>query len=373
MRLQLVPHCNNYIFGCRQYTLHKGDVQVEVLVIAMLDKVIFNNGAQYLEVHNITGILVRLAFYGDKQHIIMPMPVRVRALAEYFKILLIAPGRIINLVRCIERFPAGNIHGSHAANILTLWGVLSTLYLLACTEYNVLGTKYTHKDSMRILIVSATPFEIASLADAMQPAGAATGKLRSFDFNGLQIDMLTTGIGMTATAFSLGKTLPSGYDLAINLGIAGSFDRSLKLGDVVNVTTEQFSELGAEDGDEFLTLAELNLPDDNAFLFANGELRSEPVTGNAAIDRLPKVKGITVNKVHGNEASISRTVERFNPQVESMEGASFIYCCRLEKIPCVQVRAISNYVERRNKEAWNIQLALSSLNEKALEIIKSLA
>ena len=62
---------------------------------------------------------------------------------------------------------------------------------------------------------------------------------------------------MTATAFALGRELATNqYDLAINLGIAGSFDRNIALGEVVEVTDDRFSELGAEDDEAFLTIDE---------------------------------------------------------------------------------------------------------------------
>ena len=81
------------------------------------------------------------------------------------------------------------------------------------------------------------------------------------------------------------------------------------------------------------------------------------------------MKSITVNKAHGSEERIAKTVDRFKPQVESMEGAAFFYACKIAKIPCLQIRAISNYVERRNKASWDISLAVQSLNTEILKLI----
>src|SRR5688500_15548027 len=102
---------------------------------------------------------------------------------------------------------------------------------------------------MNILIVTATAFEAAPLAEAMNlvPGRSADGKLRQFTYGKHEVHILCTGIGMTATAFYLGKTLGDQYDLAINLGLAGSFSRNLEIGSVVNVYSDRFSELGAED------------------------------------------------------------------------------------------------------------------------------
>jgi futalosine hydrolase len=51
-----------------------------------------------------------------------------------------------------------------------------------------------------------------------------------------------------------------------------------------------------------------------------------------------------------------------------MEGATFFYICRGEKIPFLAIRAVSNYVEPRNRGKWNIPLALGNLAEKLAEL-----
>jgi len=52
-----------------------------------------------------------------------------------------------------------------------------------------------------------------------------------------------------------------------------------------------------------------------------------------------------------------------------MEGAAFFYACFMERLPCLQIRAVSNYIEDRNKDRWNIPLAIGNLNKIALKII----
>ena len=63
---------------------------------------------------------------------------------------------------------------------------------------------------------------------------------------------------MVATAAWCSRVLAlSRYDLALNIGVCGSFDPALKPGDVVHVVTDRIAELGAEDGETFLSMAEL--------------------------------------------------------------------------------------------------------------------
>lgn len=176
------------------------------------------------------------------------------------------------------------------------------------------------------------------------------------------LSFLITGVGMVATAFALGKHLSTNqYDLVINLGIAGSFDRSIELGEVVEVIEDTFAELGAEDDEVFLPLNEMGF----------GEVTFIP--SRHPFLNIRQVKGITVNKVHGNEASIQKMVNRLNPQLESMEGASVFYACKQFNLPCVQIRAVSNYVEKRNRKAWKIGLAVKNLNTFAVELVEKLS
>jgi futalosine hydrolase len=200
---------------------------------------------------------------------------------------------------------------------------------------------------MRILLVTATAMEVAPVASAI----------------GSRVDLLTTGIGMVATAVACARALTkTSYDLAIDVGICGAFDRSLPPGSVVHVTEDRIAELGAEDGDGFLTMADLQLPAEERFV------NVAPPT-NAALAMLPAVRGITVNTVHGNPSSIDAIVARCRPQVETMEGAAFMSACLAAGAPFAQVRAVSNFVERRNRDAWRMADAIANLGAATLNIL----
>ena len=167
---------------------------------------------------------------------------------------------------------------------------------------------------------------------------------------------------LVATAYALGVALhQESYDLALNVGIAGSFYRNIKLGQLVEVREDILSELGAEDDEEFLSLDELEL----------GEVEFNATDKYQIKQQLRKVTAITVNTVHGNEDSISLIRERVNPTIETMEGAAFFYACEEANIPGLQVRAISNYVEKRNKENWNLALAVKNLNDWLVHDLKN--
>ena len=175
---------------------------------------------------------------------------------------------------------------------------------------------------------------------------------------------------MVNTTYHLTKLLSKNtFDLAINIGIAGAFDRKLNIGEVLHITSDLFAEMGAEDDSSFLSLIQLGLQTPKEFPFLWGELVPEQNIISEQIADMQKVRAITVNKTHGKLSSILQTQNLYNPQTESMEGAAFFFCCMNEKIPCVQIRSISNYVEKRNKENWNIPLALKNLHATILELL----
>ncbi|MGI4751020.1 MAG: futalosine hydrolase [Janthinobacterium lividum] len=201
---------------------------------------------------------------------------------------------------------------------------------------------------MKTLLVAATQPEI-------QPLLNHFGEEKPFN-------VLITGVGMVATAFALGEHFAQKkYDLAINLGIAGSFDRTLNLGEVVEIEEDTLSELGAENGTEFLPIEQLGF----------GESRFRPIDPMLLLS-VKKVRAITVNTVHGEENSIQNITKRLQPQLESMEGAAFFYACKRSMVPSMQIRSVSNYVEKRNRENWKIGLAVKNLNDFAIELLKKL-
>lgn len=225
---------------------------------------------------------------------------------------------------------------------------------------------------MDLLLAAATGFEIAPTEAWLQTHAQRVDNYR-YRLGQAEIDLLITGVGIPLSAYSFGKIFAQKrYDLAIQAGIAGALDRELELGEVVQVIAEQFGDLGVEEADgRFTSAFDLGLIDANQPPFVEGKLRSVADSGSPAF--LRQVRGTTVSKVHGRESSIAEFRRRSDAQVESMEGACFTYACLLEQLPFLQIRSISNYVEARNREAWEIPLAIERLNEVLRDMIQILA
>jgi futalosine hydrolase len=214
---------------------------------------------------------------------------------------------------------------------------------------------------MRLLLVSATVFEIAPFLKEMN-ASVEGSIFSSHSYNSHQIDILLTGVGATHTAFFLGKYLNNTYDAVVNAGICGSFTNKLAIGEVICIDEDCFADLGAEDDETFLSIKELKLP-------GTYNVKNENSFNHTVLTNLPSVKGVTVNTTHGNTQSIEKFIKRTNADVESMEGAAFLFACNQTKNKCVQLRSISNYVEKRDRSKWNIALAIENLNKVLIDFI----
>jgi len=218
---------------------------------------------------------------------------------------------------------------------------------------------------MNLLIVAATPFEIAPTIAWLEQHFEQENE-GVFKRGTHLVQVLVTGVGCTATAFRLGhffaQTQP---DWALNIGIAGAFDASgLSIGDVVQVVSERFGDLGVEEANgQFTDMHELGL--------------SEQGILNNPFPEMPSLSachGLTVNKVHGSQVSIQLIQEKYpEAQLETMEGAAFFYACLAASCPFAAIRSISNRVEPRNREAWDLPLAIENLNQTLIGIVDVMA
>ncbi len=225
------------------------------------------------------------------------------------------------------------------------------------------------KKISNILIVTSTNFEVENLVKYLYFESEKSSSLKLYSFRNLKIDILISGIGMSFTTYSLTKALSEKkYELVLNIGICGSFINSLPVGEVVNVVSDEFADLGITEADDsFKTLFDEKFINKNHFPFKYGKLISNPKYYNFD---LPKVNGITVNSTSGSAEQIKKRKEKFNVDIETMEGAAVAYVCLNEGLNFMQIRAISNLIERRNKDNWNMPLAISNLSESVIDILK---
>jgi len=207
---------------------------------------------------------------------------------------------------------------------------------------------------MKVLLVSATEFEIASYFKQKDT-----------------IDVLLTGVGMPIALYHLQKKITENrYNLVIQVGLAGAFTTKFELGETVFVNQDTFGDLGIEEKERFTPIFETDLFNKNEFPFENGWL----VNKNKILQQstLEVVKAVTINKVTDKGNIKQQLIDSFNPDIETMEGAALHYVCLHQNIPFIQLRAISNYVGERDKTKWKIDLAISNLHNELIKLLKQL-
>jgi futalosine hydrolase len=224
--------------------------------------------------------------------------------------------------------------------------------------------------SFKILYVAATLAE----ADVLKNIPGLLSAPGGYRFGNIEINPLVAGIGSVATVWAMKQwiSVNDKPDLAINGGIAGSYNDKLLIGDVVNPVSDCFADAGVEDGDNFLTLSEAGLTNYDEFPFTKGLLLADTRYSLRMNDILKPARAITVNTATGSDSTRIKLLNKFNPDIETMEGATFFYICAREYIPFLALRAISNKVELRDKSKWNIALALNNLSEKLKVVINRL-
>ncbi|MCX6293028.1 MAG: futalosine hydrolase, partial [Sphingobacteriales bacterium] len=203
-----------------------------------------------------------------------------------------------------------------------------------------------------ILIIAATEMEVIPLMSAY-----------------FEADYFITGVGSPATVYHLLKKIASKkYDVVLQVGVAGSFDESLKLGEVVLVNADCFADLGAIENKNFYSLFDLKLNNENDFPLEIGWLINQHPFNTS----LRFVKGISVNCLTDEAEKITLFKEKYQADIESMEGAALHFVCLQERIPFLQIRGISNFVGERDKSKWDLKSAVENSNNAALQILKSM-
>ncbi|MBU3714567.1 MAG: futalosine hydrolase [Ferruginibacter sp.] len=206
---------------------------------------------------------------------------------------------------------------------------------------------------MRVLVTAPTAFEIDPFRKKFP-----------------QAECLIAGVGAAFTIYHLTKTIQlTPFDMVIQAGVAGSFTTDFPLSEVVNVKTDCFADLGAFEKNNFSSVYDLSLADMNHFPFMSGQLIN--MNAEIFVSKLKPVNAITVNTLSDDDLRIRIFQKKYHASIETMEGAALHYVCLQEKIPFIQLRAISNYVGERNKSKWKLPEAVDRLNAELADVYSS--
>lgn len=215
---------------------------------------------------------------------------------------------------------------------------------------------------MRLLVAAATTFELDIFKNHLLQYFQQINE-NHFVKDNLEVYVCITGIGSMQTTFNLMEAISVfNPHFCLQAGVAGSYNREMELGALVIVREEMLGDLGVDDQGRFRDMFEIELmhPDEKPYTKRKlvNMFQDFPMKLN-----LPYVTGITVNTVSGSAAVVAQRAEYFDAAVETMEGAAFHYVCLRKKVPFLQIRSISNYVEPRDRSKWQLKAAIDNLNQ----------
>ncbi|MEN9686683.1 MAG: futalosine hydrolase [Bacteroidota bacterium] len=218
---------------------------------------------------------------------------------------------------------------------------------------------------MRVTITAAT-------VDEWMPGFLKMNPLYSGESNRLRVQFHQSGVGMLASAVSLTRlVLEDKPDLVIQAGIAGCFDQNIPLGTVVVVKDESLADTGVEEDGKWKDIFDLKLEKSSYHPYEKRKLPNQHLP-KLNLLQLPEVNAITINQISSSPQKIAQLTKKYEPLIESMEGAALHFVCREAGIPFIQIRSISNYIGERNKARWLLKEAIENLNETLIKYLEKL-
>jgi futalosine hydrolase len=118
------------------------------------------------------------------------------------------------------------------------------------------------------------------------------------------------------------------------------------LGKVVAVKEEMLRDMGVEEDGKWKDIFDLKLEKSNYPPYEKRKLPNRCIEKYNLL-RLPEVNAVTANEMCTRQDRIQQLIKKYEPVVESMEGAALHVLCSEMSIPFLQLRAISNYIGER--------------------------
>ena len=214
------------------------------------------------------------------------------------------------------------------------------------------------------LVTAATVFEMVAFLRACSSA--------------VECEQLITGIGPIETAVQVAVYLAqtaTSFQGVINLGIGGAYCRyqgGAELLDICLAEREVLGDLGICYGDAVEPLRGESLIVQDAFSLDNHLLAQAEALfrkGNVVYKRGTFV---TVSCVSGSRQRGALLARQHQALCENMEGAAMARVCQQFALPLLELRCISNLVEDRNLQNWQLKKACTRCGEVAALIVEGL-
>ena len=201
---------------------------------------------------------------------------------------------------------------------------------------------------MRVLVMTA----VAPERDAVQ---RGLGHDSRFEF-------ALAGVGLASAAVNgVIELAKAEYDLVVIAGIAGGFVGQAEIGSLVVASEIIAADLGVELLDGFSSLDELGFGSTRVGVAADV---AERMTAGllAAGLQAQMAPVLTVATATGTAATAAALAARVpGAAAEAMEGFGIATAAQQRGVPVLEIRAISNAVGPRDRDAWRIGDALKAL------------
>lgn len=238
---------------------------------------------------------------------------------------------------------------------------------------------------MPIIILTATAFEQQKLRDRLdQPVQQEVAHktwTRGILYQ-TPVILIETGIGLVNTTQALTVALQNiNPTLIIQSGIGGAYlQANLNIGDIVIATEENYAELGVTTPQGWLPANEMGIP----VLKTNREYFNTYPCDTTLVEDATRALDqsqdavttgpfVTVQQCSGQTSVGNTLAQRFNAICENMEGVAATQICTQYNVPFLELRAISNQVEDRNRDAWNIPLSLDRSQTATAKLVQALS
>lgn len=236
-----------------------------------------------------------------------------------------------------------------------------------------------------ILIITAMPVESLLLESAL--ANSAKTKIAGFEYlegklGNLDVVLCVGGVGKinaaAATAVLIERHSPR---LVINTGCAGAYIGSgLTIGNLAVASEEVLGDEGVIVPSGWKDLKYMDLPalehrgrkHFNALQLSRHASEKAMQLADYYGVFLMRGRFATVSTCSGTRQRGDELAKRWNVIAENMEGAAVAQVCLRYGIDCLEIRGISNMVEERNIDKWELTLAVEVAQRFVLKYLEEM-
>ncbi len=244
------------------------------------------------------------------------------------------------------------------------------------------------------LLISATKMEQERIRARMEISGSDHPHGRPWHhgtLSGRSVLLVEGGVGQVNTAAALTLALILHQPVVIlQFGVGGAYERSgITTGDLAIATEECYGDTGVMTPEGWLDMERMGFPMIPGQVDSQGRTLWKPLYNRIPLDStlIEKIQqslesGLEGEDAHGIEAGPFVTVQqcsgikslgdelavRYDGICENMEGAAAAHVARINEVPFVEIRGISNRVVDRDLSQWDLPLAIRRC-QQAVELI----